>query len=443
MFAIVEGSEPRLNPVPEPVETGAETVVGALSDAEVRDGITELQAHINAAQARQLELVAEYERRGLYGNDSCRSTGHWLTWRCGLPPSLAAQQVAVATELPELPQVSRAFAAGELSFHQTRAIARVATPESEETLVEWARDCTVAQLQRITATYRRVSRPADQQEADEAHFQRYLHYFVDDDDSVVIKGRLDPENGAWVVKGLEASYQDLIQDAPEDQRREGFAAHAADALAAVCESYLANGPADDRHTLMIHVDAELLAGAQGGRCHTDEGAALPFATVERMACDCSTVPIVEHDGEPLDIGRKSRKIPTGMRRALEARDGGCCFPGCGQRRFVQGHHVEYWPHGGRTALSNLMSLCRFHHRKLHEGGYLLREKDDGSLEFVHPSGSAIGAGPPLRARGPDLKKRHEQRGLKITPQTCELTWDGSNVDLPLVIEAMTHMNLRC
>lgn len=444
MFAMVKGSNAGAVPTAGPA--GAERdEVRALSDEELRDRVCELQAHINAAHARQLELVAEYDRRGLAGNDACKSTAHWLSWRCGTPPRLAAQQVGVATELDALPAVSRSFAAGELSFHQTRAITAVATPDTEDTLVEWAKDCNIAQLQRITASYRRVSRPVDGDGADEARFRRYLQYFVDEDDSVVVRGRLDPENGAWVVKGLEASYDDLIRDASDDERREGFAAHAADALARICESYLAHGPADDRHTLMIHVDADVLAGISAhGRCHTDEGMALPVATVERMACDCSTVPIAERDGEPLDIGRKSRKIPTGMRRALESRDGGCRFPGCGQKRFVDGHHIRYWTRdGGETKLPNLITLCRFHHRKMHEGGYFLRETDDGDMEFVHPSGSALGPGPPLRADGPDLEQRHRRRGLNITPHTCEGTWDGSNIDLPLVIEVMTHMNLRC
>jgi hypothetical protein len=70
-------------------------------------------------------------------------------------------------------------------------------------------------------------------------------------------------------------------------------------------------------------------------------------TSRRIACDASIVRLVaDEDGEPLSIGRKSRTIPPAIRRALRARDGGCRFPGCTHRSFLDGHHIEHRADGG-------------------------------------------------------------------------------------------------
>jgi hypothetical protein len=71
----------------------------------------------------------------------------------------------------------------------------------------------------------------------------------------------------------------------------------------------------------------------------------------------------------LDVGRRTRAIPTAIRRALWIRDKGCRFPGCASTRFLHGHHVQRWLHGGRTSLDDLILLCSFHHRLVHEGGF--------------------------------------------------------------------------
>lgn len=102
----------------------------------------------------------------------------------------------------------------------------------------------------------------------------------------------------------------------------------------------------------------------------EDGPVLCAETVRRIACDSAVVRMVETaKSEPLDVGRKTRVIPWAIRRALKRRDGGCRFPSCTNTRFVEGHHVVHWADGGETRLSNLVSLCRHHHRLLHEGGY--------------------------------------------------------------------------
>ncbi len=111
---------------------------------------------------------------------------------------------------------------------------------------------------------------------------------------------------------------------------------------------------------------------------------------EGLSCDASVVRIIENEkGEPLDVGRKTRTIPPAIRRALNVRDKGCRFPGCSFKRYVDGHHVKHWAHGGETKLSNLVTLCRFHHRLVHEGQVAIQTLDDGAFRFIKPNGQDL------------------------------------------------------
>ncbi|MCZ6642259.1 MAG: HNH endonuclease signature motif containing protein, partial [Gammaproteobacteria bacterium] len=85
------------------------------------------------------------------------------------------------------------------------------------------------------------------------------------------------------------------------------------------------------------------------------------------------------------VGRKTRVIPSAIRRALKARDGGCQYPGCSQSRYVDGHQITHWADGGETKLDNLILICRHHHRLVHEFGYRILKTDTG-FEFVKPEG---------------------------------------------------------
>jgi hypothetical protein len=96
----------------------------------------------------------------------------------------------------------------------------------------------------------------------------------------------------------------------------------------------------------------------------------------------------------VSVGRKRRTVPPSLRRALQARDRGCRFPGCPHRRFTDAHHVVHWTKGGETGLDNLALLCRAHHRLVHEGGYEVHLERDGSISFVRPDGSVVDAHPP-------------------------------------------------
>jgi len=382
--------------------------------------IEQLAARINAGSARWLELVAEFDRRQGWGGSGCRSTSEWVAWRCALTPRSAREHVRVARALSGLPLIRKAFRRGELSYSKARALTRVADQEGEAELLELARHATAAQLDRMVRAARRVSA----QEADAAHRETYVRWSWDDDDGCLrIDARLAPEDGALLLRALEAARDSLQPNPnPDADRGRGSAEPPCDpeprppsptnaeSLVALAESALARPPTGipggERYQVFLHVDASTLAtdepgasASRPGECAIADGPGISPETARRLSCDASLVGVLERDGAPLSVGRRTRSIPASLRRALIARDGRCQFPGCERRRFVDAHHVVHWAHGGETGLDNLVLVCRHHHRLLHEGGYTLSVDRRGRRRFRRPDGAPIPAAPFRSASG--------------------------------------------
>src|SRR5437764_2565833 len=341
-----------------PTEGGL--AMDTLSLDQLGDQIAELSAHLDAATARLLDLIREFEARGGW-NNGVRSCAAWLTWRAGLAPGAAREHVRVARALGTLPRLAQALARGQLSYSKVRALTRVATPETEERLLAVGRAGTAEHVERIVRGWRRVDRKAEAREAARQHASRALHVYPDEDGMVIIRGRLAPEVGALLVQALTAAREALYQHGRDaDAGQVSVSAEAptmvqqqADALALLAETALHHGidpgaPAE-RYQVVVHVDAPVLADADApGQSVLNDGAYMSAETSQRLACDASRV-VMRHDpdGRILEVGARTRTIPPALRRALHHRDHGCRFPGCGLR-FVQGHHIRHWAHGGPT-----------------------------------------------------------------------------------------------
>src|SRR5205823_11175671 len=177
-----------------------------------------LAAHLDAATARLLDLIREFDARGGWGN-GFRSCAHWLSWRVGLEPGAAREHVRVARALGSLPGLAQALARGELSYSKVRALSRVATPETEERLLAVGRAGTAEHVELIVRGWRRMDRKAEAQETTRRHRNRALHVYPDGDGMVVIRGRLEPEVGAVVMQALTAAREALshrrrVKDVP-------------------------------------------------------------------------------------------------------------------------------------------------------------------------------------------------------------------------------------
>ena len=404
--------------------------------------IVALAARLHAGTHDLLVLLREFDDR-IRWNNGFASCAHWLHWRTGIALGAAREKVRVAHALATLPLVSATMQRGAISYAKVRALTRVATPENEASLLDFAQAGTAAQVERFVGAWRRVDRVAAA-EAETRHLGRQLSTSVDDDGMVVIRGRLTPELGAVVQRALEAAADRLFRDAQGAPKAERVADEVtpaqrrADALGLLAEAALASeldrGCAGDRYQVVLHMDAhaDVAAGdGQDGAMELDHGALHVSAeTSRRLSCDAAVVRM-QHDagGTILDVGRKTRTVPTSIRRALQARDHNCQFPGCTARR-CDAHHVEHWVDGGATSLDNLVLLCRRHHRAVHEGGFELRQQSDGTTTFLRPNGAVLEQAPALPASFARLSEASWE------PDDIPV-WDGTPLNLVYAIDVLS------
>jgi hypothetical protein len=431
-----------------------EAPVSTVSTPDLIDQITELAGHLNAANARWLSLIAEFDRREAWAEWGVKSCAHWLNWKCGLDLGAAREKLRVAHALEQLPRIAAAMATGSLSYSKVRAMTRVADTATEEYFLNVALHGTAHQVEKLVRAFRRATESQELSREAQQQANRALSWFHDDDGSLVIKARLPAEAGEVFLKALEAAEAALP---PPDVSAEtslepvqSRTVRRADALALMAEGFLASDQqplsGGDRQQIVVHVDAQTLKHDHVGRCELEDGSGLAAETARRLACDASLVVLVEDEqGEPLNVGRKTRTIPPALRRALRSRDRGCRFPGCTHTRFVDGHHVQHWAQGGETSLSNLVSLCRFHHRLLHEGRVVVQVLDDGAFRFVRPDGQSFDSPAPTAPRQLDwmqLVAAHQARQIRVTAQTAITRWQGARLDYDIAVDGLLQRAKR-
>ena len=411
--------------------------------AVLGDAIAELAARIQAATYELLVLIHQFDARGGWGQ-GFTSCAHWLNWRTGLAMGAAREKVRVARTLAELPRLSAEMRRGALSYSKVRALTRVATPESEARLLDFARCATAAHVERLVRAWRRVDRIAAAEDDRRRHENRHLEVWVDDDGMLVVRGRLSPEVGAVVQRALEAASDRLYHDA-EDKADVSVGQRRADALGLIAESALAadldRGTAGDRYQVVVHVDADGLEGdAVVWQSALVDGIGVSAGTSRRIACDASRV-VMTHarDGTVLDVGRKTRTVPPAIRRALTARDRRCRFPGC-DACHCDVHHVRHWADGGATRLENLLLVCRRHHQAVHEEGFTVELGDAGKARFFWPDGRPLPDVPPAPTwAGTALVSTDahlETAGLRIDWHTATPDWHGERLDLKCAITVL-------
>ncbi|MGH2571424.1 MAG: DUF222 domain-containing protein [bacterium] len=426
------------------------------------DRIAELAAHIHAATYRLLVLLREFDAD--YKWVGFKSCAQFLSWRTGIGLEAAREKVRVANALPGLPKIAAGFEKGALSYSKVRAITRIADSRNEEFLLQIATHGTAAQVERVVRSYRKVERDRERRQANENHERRHLVMRHDEHGNLVIEGRLPAELGARFLKALNAAVDAVtdppaeaetavdgaafprkrgggFDDSPVAQPRASFAQRRADALVLLADSALAAGlpgrRAADTHEVVVHVDAAVLVDpAAEGRSELEDGVRVSAETSRRLACDAGVVAIVEDgEGNALSVGRKRRTVPPAMRRALAARDKGCRFPGCTHARFLEAHHVRHWADGGETSMENLVHLCSFHHRELHEGGLRIERDPNGELVFKNRWDLLLENAPAPPQPGSVDRLLRENDNLGIDARTIPL-WGGDPIDYGITIAAL-------
>lgn len=363
---------------------------------ERSDVILQLHAAECAIRRTLVEVIAAHDRTESWKVDGATSMTAWLAAQLDIAHGTAAQLVSVGESLENLPNIAEAFGEGRLSWDKVRSLTRFATPDTEAALADQAQELSASQVHTLA---RRLRVP----DAEKARKNRSLRKWWDQDRQYLnLHGRIPGAEGAVVEKALDRVASRVPQNA-ERQVFEDPELRLADALVEIASGALAADPDPDRANVVVHIDVETLATRDGiGEIQT--GPTISVETARRLACDSRLQTLLDGpNGLPVGIGRTSRTIPTWLYHQIRQRDKGCRFPGCERTRWIQAHHLVHWSEGGPTDLDNLVTLCGYHHRLVHEGGWTIEGCPDGDLVFVRPDGRPYQPRPqPLRR---EVRKR--------------------------------------
>jgi hypothetical protein len=420
---------------------------------ELGQEIASLSAHLDAATHRLLECIRRFEEANGWHEQGALSCAHWLAWRVGWDPATAREKVRVARALGRLPAIDGALRLARLSYAKVRALTRVATPENEAKLLEMALLATGAQLERLCRGYREV---LDGERAPTPE-ERSVRQRLLPGGMVKLELVLEPDEADLILRAIERA-REVREDpgapgAPaaevssEPARSAGVSAETcwptrADGAVQLAESFLAGNPVTgtggERFQVMVHLEQDVL-GPDGAWAGTlEDGTRVSAETLRRVACDCGLL-ATGGDGQALNIGRRARTIPPAIRRALMVRDRGCAFPGCTYTRFLHGHHVKHWLHGGETSLENLLMLCTFHHHLVHEGGWTVSAGVEGDFVLHSPAGKLVAAEPQRELAGDTVDWLREwayERTLDLGPEVNMPQWDGKTPDYDCAVASL-------
>jgi Domain of unknown function (DUF222) len=315
----------------------------------------------------------------------------WVAETCLLSKTSAADRLCVGAELDSLPRVESAVAGGEIGYQAASVICHLSEQLGEkkdqldqEDWVGYARRFSIKQLRHLALAARHAWDPEGfEKDTEEDYSRRYL-YLSEMGCMYKLDAVLDPEGGAALKTAIDALSKPLGQSDTRwpKQRR-------ADALVELVQHALDRGTLPRRNGVRPHVSVtttlEGLKGELGAAAsELEHGMPVSSKTVQRLACDGTLSRVLKADTVVTEVGRATRAISPSTRRALQARDKGCRWPGCDRpASWSAGHHIQFVSKGGSNHHRNLVLLCHQHHRLVHEGGWQVVRAGDG-LKFIPP-----------------------------------------------------------
>lgn len=373
--------------------------------------IARLDGRLDGIQAR---LVAAAEAAGVPERSGAASTTSWLAQQTGRATGQAARTDRLARTTGTNPAIAEAVAAGRVGPDQAARLASgldrgTMDPADADQLLRTAAAMPPAMFNRES---RRIEARRHQRRLREreqaARDARSVRMWRDDDDALHLEARHAPADGDVVQKALNAFVRPDGKDVPDELRRT-HAQLLADAMVDMCRTVLDKGLAGDVGGVRPHITVTTTAAAMaaledaeaaGAVAVSDLGTTLSAAAFQRLACDATFRRlVVDPDGQPLDVGRATRKWSSSQRAAIVAADGGCRGPGCDlppDRTEV--HHVTWWRNGGATSTDNGVLVCNHDHALVHDAGWTLAmdpatrvctwTAPDGTVHTTRPYGLA-------------------------------------------------------
>lgn len=378
----------------------------ACSDTDLESGLSHRAVALAFQQRDLLRFVREYDSRRLWEKDGCRNMGQWLAGHFGISVSAGSRWTHAAHALEHLPVISDAFARGAISLDKVLQLARFATAETERELLRYARRASLIALRRRADL---ANRP-DAEDHNADHHARFLEWRrINDAGAIYLEALLPAAEGAIVTRALKLMADELPDMPPSLHQleevevpdwfetetgsvpaetievRDGVAQKLADALVALASGAAAEGAGSQLATVVVSTSLSALQSEDIG-CEIEGAGVVHPEIARRLACDCRLQWILRDDDEiARGIGIAARNVDAKLRRELMHRDTGCTFPGCGARHHLQAHHIWHWEHGGPTRLDNLTLVCHFHHRLVHEHGWLVELDERQRARWLRPN----------------------------------------------------------
>src|SRR6266567_4440421 len=351
-----------------------------------------LRVVIDALEARFSVQARRDQESGRHLAEGSATAVTWLSRSCGMSATSAAERICVGEQLQELPLLAAALRSGEVSYQSAALLchlrARLEDQKElfiEEEMLDLARQYSVHQLRYLCRrAYHEANPEAFFNESEEGYARRRLRISQFGDGMFALNGLLDPEGGAALRSALDGLAKPLGPDDDRSHRQ-----RMADALVECTNKALESGRLPRRHGAKPHLNVTTtLEGLKSelGAPAADLELSLPISTrtVERLACDCTFSRVLLADSAVIDVGRATRVVSAPTRRALRNRDQGCRFAGCDRSvDWSSPHHIIAWSKHGPTRLENLVLLCYFHHRLVHEGGWQVI-KEGREFRFLPP-----------------------------------------------------------
>jgi hypothetical protein len=361
------------------VKTGS-----APTDLELEDRLAESFRTENRVLRRRLADIVELDRREAWRVDAARSMVDWLCYRFDLAVHTAREYLRVGRALEFLPALGDAFEEGYISWDKLRAVIPFATPDEDASLARELPMLNTAQVLMLARHRRRLAAG----HAARRRRERSLRTRWDEDEGMLhVWGQIPDADGALVRKAIDA----LAGESPRAKAGgfvESYERRCADALVRLCALEAGSPSRPDCANVTVYVDASVLA-ADEGAATVEGGIAIPPEVVRRLTCDGRVRTAVTRGGATIGVGRARRTVPAWLHDELMRRDVGCRWDGCTSTRWLHAHHIKHWAHGGNTDTDNLVMLCGFHHREVHDGGADLRLAANGRVTCVRRDGQVL------------------------------------------------------
>ncbi|MEA2434626.1 MAG: hypothetical protein QOG54_2083 [Actinomycetota bacterium] len=358
----------------------------------IRTGLMGTLPEAGRVDLERLGWIAKADRAELWRSEGARDCAEWLSAVFHISNWKARRWIGAAKALERLPFTAAALGNGSLSLDKVVELARFATPADERALVTWARRVKMSSIRkRADAELKRTALEATR--AQDARYLRTTRW----DNHLEIEAMLPLDEGIALMAAVDRLAHELPSDpdvADPSTEITSIEQRRADALVLLATN--AGAGSKKESTVVVYAPIEALAG-DGGGCSID-GAGFHPETARRLSCDCHLNIVLEGiDGDAMGIGNSSRIIPRRIRRHVLKRDSHTCtFPGCEMSRFVDIHHVTHWAHHGPTHPNNLITLCDFHHKVVHEMRWKVTFSGTGPPIFHRPDGRVYEPGrPPL------------------------------------------------